>query len=107
MPWERRRTSGHQYYTRSLNVDGRRIRLYIGRGPLAEQIAAADAQRQAERRAIHGAARTRKAELAAAAAPLADLTDCLDLLTTATLLSSGYHRADRHWRRRHDHNPVG
>ncbi|HQK95755.1 MAG TPA: hypothetical protein PLD23_19815 [Armatimonadota bacterium] len=48
MSWERRSRGGH-YYTRTRRENGRRVREYIGTGPLAEAIACIDEAERAER----------------------------------------------------------
>ena len=88
-----------RYYYRTVR-DGRRQRVvYVGTGPLAEAIAAEDAERAAARRAgfaRHAAQRDLAARVEAAAAPVADL---MEALLTASLLTTGHHYDARHeWR---------
>jgi hypothetical protein len=101
MAWEQ--VGRRRYYYRSQWVKGRSVRRYIGTGPVAELAAAADDLRKLKR-AI--AARERQAEQARhrqAEAPLLALCQLTDLLTRATLITSGFHQHDRGtWRRCRD-----
>ena len=101
MAWEQ--VGRRRYYYRSQWVKGRSVRRYIGTGPAAELAAAADDLRKLKR-AI--AARERQAEQARrhqAEAPLLALCQLTDLLTRATLVTSGFHQHDRGtWRRCRD-----
>ncbi len=100
MAWETRAGAG-PYYTRSRKVGGRVVREYVGRGPLAELIAADDAAQRAERAAAAASRQAQRAILAAADAPLVAFSNVLDGLAAATLTTAGYHRHHRgEWRRR-------
>jgi hypothetical protein len=96
MAWEQ--VGRRRYYYRSQWVKGRSVRLYIGTGP-----AAADDLRKLKREL---AARERQAEQSRhhqAEAPLLALCRLTDLLTRATLITSGFHQHDRGtWRRCRD-----
>src|SRR5262245_65835316 len=88
-----------RYYYRSLCVEGRAVRRYVGTGPVAELAAAADDLRKLKR-AI--AARERQAEQARhhqAEAPFRALCRRTDFLTRATFGPAGYHRHERGVRR--------
>jgi hypothetical protein len=111
MAWERGKGGG-RYYTRTKRVGGRFVREYFGRGPRAEQAAAEDARRRAERRAQAEALGAEQRRYADAVGPLLELCRLSDLLVRATLTSVGYHQHDRGaWRRkrhvRDDDNPTG
>jgi hypothetical protein len=91
---------GRRYYYRKVR-DGHRQRVvYVGKGPLAEAIAAEDSKRAAGRRsafARHAAQRELAACVDATAAPVADLVEAL---LRASLLTTGHHYDVRHeWRR--------
>ena len=88
------------YYTRSRRVDGRVVREYVGRGPLAEIIAQAD---EAEREA-HRLQRRREREQMEQDRELDDLFGAysagVDELLRGVLEAAGYHRHKRgEWRR--------
>ncbi len=60
MAWETRKTSPHRYYYRaSRNGDGKVVKKYFGRGPLAEAAAAEDKIQQAQQLAIQRAEKAR------------------------------------------------
>ena len=99
MAWERRR-NGRLYYYRARSVNGRVVKEYIGRGPVAEKAAAEDAVQRAEREAKVEAERRRREEFKAARASLVDLCDQCDVLMKGALIHAGYHQHKREWRRR-------
>jgi hypothetical protein len=101
MPWERRQR-GDKYYTRSRRIAGRRVRQYIGTGPVAELAAAIDAARYAEHRARTEERRAEEVRLAAIAAPVIELGGAMDLLTQAALVAAEFHCHNGCWRRRRD-----
>src|SRR5262245_55787564 len=106
MGWEVRGT--RRYYTRSRKVGGRVVREYVGTGPVAEVAAAADALRQAQRRAEREARLAERARWEAALAPLEGLCLASDLLARAALTAAGYHRHDRgEWRRKRVSDSTG
>src|SRR6516225_5223316 len=104
MGWEVRGRC--RFYTRSRKVAGRVVREYVGTGAVAELAAAADALRQADRRAASEALRAEQARWAEALAPLLELGHIADLLARAALLAAGFHQHSRSsWRkRRHVHH---
>ena len=100
MSWETRRGSG-RYYTRSRKVNDRIIREYVGTGLVAELAAQQDAEERAQRLAERERLQHEAARWASAAAPLRQLSQLLDGLTAATLISAGYHQHHRGaWRKR-------
>jgi hypothetical protein len=105
MAWEPRGRGGRYYY-RTVRIDGRPKKVYIGRGEGAEDQARRDAlarqQLQGERDALAAAS----AEVAPADRALDELTDVAGLLLHATLITAGYHLDHREWRRRRDHSSV-
>ena len=100
MAWETRNGRG-SYYTRSRRVGGRVVREYIGMGPLAEMIAAEDAERHSVRQASRAARESCKAELERAAGLVDRSWRRASSLVEAVLVSNGYHRHHRgEWRKR-------
>ena len=91
---------GRRYYYRAVCCGHRVKRIYVGRGPLAEAVAAEDARRAMIRRAViasHRVQRALAAEVDAAAAPVADLVEAL---LAASLLATGHHYDDHsEWKR--------
>ena len=102
MTWETRGVHG-PYYTRSRRVDGRVVREYVGRGPLAEIIAQADeAEREARR-----LERRREREQMEQDRELDQLFSAysagVDELLRGVLEAAGYYRHKRgEWRRRRE-----
>ena len=77
--------------------DGRKSSRYLGSGPAAEMIEAANEARAQERAAI---AATRRSILAGERM-LRDLNGACEVIVTAAFLAGGFHRHDRgRWRRR-------
>lgn len=102
MAWETR-NGGGRYYTRSRRVDGRVVREYIGVGPLAELMAAEDAERRAERMRQRQAWNAERSELEAIESSVDRLSDALSDLTSLVLVNAGYYRHHRGgWRKRRE-----
>jgi hypothetical protein len=68
---------------------------YVGTGQVGEAAALADAQRRLDRELQARALRQEQARLAAALAPLAELSAGSTLLSRATLVAAGFHQHDR------------
>lgn len=99
MSWETR-TRGTSYYTRSKRINGRIIRQYIGRGELAERLAAADGRERELRAMVRRDQQLERERIEDQAAPIAALHADVDVLVRAALLGAGYHRHHGEWRRR-------
>ena len=98
MGWEER--NGSMYYYRKRRASTRVTSVYVGRGALAEAVAAHDAWVRAVREAEQEDWRkTKEAELAIAAA-VDHLGELSTVLTRAVLLASGHHTHRRQWRRK-------
>lgn len=99
--WETRRGGTRRYYTRSVRREGRVVRQYVGTGPHAEAVAAADRERCVNREARRAAARSTLGRIAEADAKVKALCDTAEVAARAHLLMVGYHRHARgSWRRR-------
>ena len=102
MSWETRGVYG-PYYTRSRRLDGRVVREYVGRGPLAEIIAQAD---EAEREARRLERRREREELERDRRldeTFSTYSAGVDELLRSALEAAGYHRHKRgEWRRRRE-----
>ena len=103
MGWETRQRGG-RYYIRSRKVGGRVVREYVGTGPLAELIAAQDAEARAKQLAASVALRAEQERMAPAEAALAELDALAELLAHGALVAAGYRRHHRGtWRKRRGH----
>jgi hypothetical protein len=97
--WEKRGKG--TYYYRSVRVNGRPRRVYLGRGAEAQEAADQAARRRAERDARQAQRQAEHERWEADDAPLRRLYRFTDLLTKAQLVLAGYYRHDRgEWRRR-------
>ena len=99
MGWEKGR-----YYTRSRKVNGRVVREYVGRGPVAELVAQMDTLERQQREVERAAWLVKRAELDALDAGVATLIDLTDLAAAAALLAAGYHKHKGQWRRKRHGN---
>jgi hypothetical protein len=98
MGWETRER-GTSYYTRSKRVDGEVRRVYIGGGTLGE-IAALEDEYERRRREEEAAYwKEEKEHLKQDAAFLQELEAVTNILATAHLLASRYHKHKGEWRR--------
>ena len=100
MGWETRRGQG-RYYTRSRKVHSRIIREYVGTGLVAELAAQQDAEARAQRLAERERLQHEATRWASITAPLNELSQLLDGMTSAALIAAGYHQHHRGaWRKR-------
>ena len=100
MAWESRNGVG-RYYTRSKRVNGRVVREYIGTGPVAELIAAQDAERHAEKVKRRQAWNARRDDFERLSALVDRCTEGVSALTAAVLVNAGFYRHHRgEWRKR-------
>ena len=106
MAWESRNGVG-RYYTRSKRVGGRVGREYIGAGPVADLIAAQDAERRAEREAERQAWNAAKARIEDAEDAVERFSKRVTELTSLLLVDAGYYRHHRgRWRKRRDRYEI-
>jgi hypothetical protein len=108
MGWEMRGKRSYYYRTIREKKGGWR-RSYFGTGPIGRLAAAADALRRAERQDHVAAQRTARSRLKEAIAQTIELHRGCELLASAVLLLSGFHRPARHgWRPwRHGRKVLG
>ena len=99
MGWERR--GNRQYYYTARRVSGRVVKQYLGAGPVAELVAAHDAQERAERLATAQGRRGERARLTDLEQTVQAPHDAIESLLRTHLVLAGYHRHARgEWRRR-------
>lgn len=103
MSWETRNKE-KRYFYKTHRVNGKVVRQYFGRGPIAELFAIAD-KLEAQARAAE------RAELNALEQEFNRITTILDrqaqllkLLTEAHLIAAGYYNHKGQWRKRHEKN---
>jgi hypothetical protein len=106
MPWSQ--VGSRRYFYRHLWRDGRSVRQYVGTGQGAELVAALDELRRVERAAEARQRREEQERHQRAEGALIQMCLETDVLASATLVASGYHRHDRgEWRRRRHEPGVG
>jgi hypothetical protein len=99
MAWQVK--NGRPTYYRSVRVGRSVRRVYVGTGHVAEQAAAEDVHRRAERRARDEARREEEERWAEAEAPLGEFIRLTEILARAALMAAGYFRHNRgSWRHR-------
>ncbi len=98
MAWESR--GNGMFYYRKHRVGQRVFSVYVGTGPVAQMIAAADQTEREERQQSRDRARHEREREAAALAPLIDAQKALTGLVRASLIAHGYHTHKGQWRRR-------
>jgi hypothetical protein len=99
VPWETRKRGLYFYSARK--IDGRVVKTYHGRGPLAEVAADMDAGARARSVAEADAVRVERTRLEAPERSLRELDGACDVMLAATLLAEGFHRPNfARWRPR-------
>lgn len=99
MAWEQR--SASRFYYQHVKRAGKVHRIYVGSGPEAERIAAADAARRAEREQGWQQWRAMQADLRARQQLLDPLDETLARLSAGVLLAHGFGYNRRRWRSPH------
>jgi hypothetical protein len=97
--WDRKQRGG-KYYYRSRRIDGKSMKEYVGRGPVAQLAARLDERERQDRRAEREALLVEQVRLAAADLAFMDARDLVELLVRATLVLGGFHTHHSQWRRR-------
>lgn len=101
MGWERRGRGRYYYYKR--REGGRVVSQYAGSGPVAQAIAAQQAQDTRLWEGIRAQARLERAQDAELDAAIERAGAAVQALVTAALLANGYHAHKRSWRKRRKH----
>jgi hypothetical protein len=96
MAWQRRRNQ--RYYYRPTIRNDRSVNEYMGRGVVAEIVAAHDETIRTERQAARDAVDSARQGLSSLDALMEEFEGGCDELTEAGLRSIGYYRCCRHWR---------
>jgi hypothetical protein len=106
--WDKK-SRGGKYYYRSRRVDGKSMKKYFGRGPVAELAARLDEREREDRRTEREERLVEQVRLAAADLAFADARSLVDLLVRTALILSGFHlhRGSEWRRRRHGHATHG
>jgi hypothetical protein len=100
MGWEKRERGG-SYYTRSYKVNGRVIRVYVGKGPRAELAANTDALKRLRREEEAKVWREEQERLETLDQALEELCESVEIVCRASLLAAGFRRHNRgEWRRK-------
>ena len=99
MAWEKRGRQ-HHYYYQYHRIGGRSVRVYVGSGATAEEVANADAQQRKYRRAEQAAWPEAMNQIREVTEPVDSLATATSLLMNTVQLLAGYHLHDRSWRRR-------
>jgi hypothetical protein len=100
MAWESRK-NGRSYYTRSVRINGRVTREYIGAGPVAEAIAGLDYHDRLARTDAQQKARADRVELDRMEALAVKYGAEVSTAVATALTEAGYHRHERgNWRRK-------
>lgn len=100
MSWDTK-VNGKKYFYRNQRIDGRAVKVYVGRGPKAEVTAQRDEEERRQRQRDKQYWLTTQSRIEAAGRPLEELVDAGTLLMRAILVACGFYLHKRHeWRRR-------
>ena len=100
MSWRHSGQQSDAYYYQSVREGDRVRRVYLGRGPAAEQAARQVEERRELARASREADQQESARTANADRILSELHDFVQIMMRATLLVAGCHDHKGQWRRR-------
>lgn len=101
MSWVQR--GNYSYYERNARINGKRTKVYFGRGEAAQSAYQEDIQRRSQREAQKAAQQRRQEHQNAVVATVNTFGTNTDLLVKANLLAIGYHQHDRGaWRKKRD-----
>jgi hypothetical protein len=101
MAWEKR--PGGVYYYTSKRVDGRVVKRYFGRGPLAKIAFELDARARRERQSQAEILGAERAALGTAEDLMESLDEACRLMTEAAFTAAGYHRQNfSAWRKKRE-----
>src|SRR3989442_34164 len=101
MSWDLKKRGGKYLYL-SRRINGRTVKEYVGRGPMAEVIARQVEEDRQQKRATRARRRGEKASCRSFALHLRGAGILADLLVGAGLIFGGYHRHQGEWRRRRE-----
>jgi hypothetical protein len=96
--WERR--GQYRYLYKTVRENGHVFCVYLGAGPAAEVLAAADHIDRQERQKQSAQLAALQQRVAAAVVPVLAFNEELETLLCARLLGAGYHTHRGEWRRR-------
>jgi hypothetical protein len=102
MSWHKRQ-SGVRYYYRTMREGPKTTKVYIGRGPRAQEAARLDESKQQNRLAAREAWQAEQLRTAPVEAAQRELRAAIDVLVKAELLVAGYYLHHGIWRRRGNH----
>jgi hypothetical protein len=100
MSWHAKKQGGKSYYYRSVRVNGRPVKQYVGTGPHADEAARAVRERRENKETQRLTFQHERNRLSCAETALKELRLLVKLLFRAHLLLGGYHEHRRQWRRR-------
>ena len=102
MAWEER--NGTRYYYRKHRTPGGTVKSqYVGRGPVAKMIAAADRREREAREAERRRLEKMKEKLLRQRDRVREVQEAIRAVERAALLLNGYHTHKGQWRKRREH----
>src|SRR5262249_20609516 len=103
MSWDKK-ARGHEggYLYRNKRVNGRPVKVYVGRGPAAEMAALLDEREREQRQAARLKVLEERAALALADLALGRARELANLLATAVVVVGGFRQHRGEWRRRRE-----
>lgn len=100
MSWDKRERGGKRgYFYRSIRRGNRVVRVYLGRGPEAEEAARQIEQRRRDQQAQREGMHAEITDLGAADQCLRDLQEAVHLIVSAMLTGAGYYKRRGEWRK--------